>query len=95
MNPYLSSLFLLFPLVLNAQEDDALERYLSTEIRKIKLENLRLKQENLELKTKLDNVKEELNGCENKNTKTSEYLNLGFATLGAITGSICAYKGSN
>lgn len=74
-----------------AQEDDALIKLFAQELRNLKLEISRLKEENRQLKQQNDELKEALNGCENKNTKISEYFNLGFSTIGAIAGGFCAF----
>ena len=73
-----------------AQEDDALIKLFAQELRNLKLEINRLKEENRQLTQQNDELKDKLNGCENKNIKVSEYLNLGFSTIGAIAGGFCA-----
>jgi len=84
---------LFLPMLLYAQDEDNLERYVSSEIRRLRIEATHLKQENQELRNKIEALKEKLDDCEDKNTKASEYITLGTAILGSITGSICAYKG--
>ena len=85
---------LLFTLIflspIQAQDDDALIKLFAQELRNLKLEINRLKEENRQLKQQNDDLKDKLNGCENKNIKVSEYLNLGFSTIGAIAGGFCA-----
>ena len=74
-----------------AQEDDALIKLFAQELRNLKLEINRLKEENRQLTQQNDELKDKLNGCENKNIKVSEYINLGFSTIGAIAGGFCAF----
>ena len=73
-----------------AQEDDALIKLFAQELRNLKLEISKLKEENRQLTQQNNDLKDKLNGCENKNIKVSEYLNLGFSTIGAIAGGFCA-----
>lgn len=85
---------LLFTLIflspIQANDEDALVNLIAQELKNLKLENMRQKEENRQLKQQIDDLKEKLNGCENKNIKVSEYLNLGFSTIGAIAGGFCA-----
>jgi FtsZ-binding cell division protein ZapB len=81
---------LIFLSPIQAQDDDALIKLFAQELRNLKLEINRLKEENRQLTQQNDELKDKLNGCENKNIKVSEYLNLGFSTIGAIAGGFCA-----
>jgi len=88
-NLVLFTLILLSPI--QASEEDALVNLFAQELRTLKLEITRQKEENRQLKQQNDELKEALNGCENKNIKISEYFNLGFSTIGAIAGGFCAF----
>jgi len=94
-NLVLFTLILLSPI--QASEEDALVNLFAQELRNLKLEITRQKEENRQLKQQNDvkqqndELKEALNGCENKNIKISEYFNLGFSTIGAIAGGFCAF----
>ena len=88
-NLLLFTLILLSPI--QASEEDALVNLFAQELRNLRLEITRLKEENRQLTQQNDELKDKLNGCENKNIKVSEYLNLGFSTIGAIAGGFCAF----
>ena len=69
-NLVLFTLILLSPI--QASEEDALVNLFAQELRNLKLEIARQKDENRQLKQQNDELKEALNGCENKNIKSTK-----------------------
>ena len=84
--------FLFVSLPIQANDEDLLANLVASELRRLRFELANEKRENEELLNKVNDLKEKLNGCENKNTKISDYVNIGLSTIGAIAGGVCATR---